>query len=91
MAAVTAQGFTRKMSDGSVALVLLNREDTGSLTLTATWTQLDLNFADTQTTAAASCTVRDLINQVDLPKLATNSSFSATVKSHAASFVRIKC
>ena len=83
-AAVTAQGFTRKMSDGSVALVLLNRQDEGSLTLSATWTQLGLG-------SAGSCAVRDLINQRDLPRLAKNSNFTATVGSHTASLVRITC
>ena len=87
--AVSAQGFTRKMSDGSVALVLLNRQDKGSLTLAATWAQLGLTAGDTS--SAAACAVRDLINLRDLPTLARNSSFSATVDSHAASFVRIKC
>ena len=86
-----AQGFARKMSDGSVALVLLNREDRGSLTLAATWAQLGLDSTGTATAAASSCTVRDLINQRDLPKLERNSTFNSTVASHTASFVRITC
>lgn len=91
VAVVAAQGFTRKMSDGSVALVLLNREDRGSLTLTATWTQLGLDSTGTATAAAGSCTVRDLIEQRDLPELERNSTFNSTVASHGASFVRITC
>eukprot|EP01043_Picozoa_sp_COSAG02_P061690 COSAG02_NODE_8340_length_2608_cov_1.737744_2_plen_73_part_00 len=72
------------MSDGSVALVLLNRQDGGSLTLSATWAQLGLGSAD-------SCAVRDLINQRDLPRLANKSNFTTEVGSHAASLVRITC
>ena len=80
------------MSDGSVALILLNRQDKGSLTLTATWAQLGLGPTDSSATASsAACAVRDLINQRDLPSLAKNSNFNATVGSHAASLVRITC
>ena len=79
---VTAHGFSRKMADGSVALLFLNRQDRGSLTLTATWSELGLP-------SSASCKVRDLIAQQDLPSAAGN--FSASVGSHRAQFVRISC
>ena len=79
---VTAHGFSRKMADGSVALLFLNRQDRGSLTLTATWPELGLP-------SSASCKVRDLIAQQDLPTAAGN--FSASVGSHRAQFVRISC
>ena len=80
--AVTSQGFARRMADGSVALVLLNRKDSGSLTLSASWLELGLP-------AGAECSVRDLINKKQLPK--AKGSFSAAVPSHSASFVRVAC
>ena len=81
-AAVAAQGFARKMADGSVALVLLNRKDSGSLTLSASWSELGLQ-------PGAECSVRDLINKKQLPK--AKGSFSSAVPSHSASFVRVAC
>ena len=80
--AVAAQGFARKMADGSVALVLLNRKDSGSLTLSASWSELGLP-------ARSECSMRDLINKKQLPK--AKGSFSSAVPSHSASFVRVAC
>lgn len=79
----TAQGLSRKMADGSVALVLLNRDDHESQVLGATWAELGLPKT------AAACTVRDVLAQANLPPATRN--FSARVASHSASFVRIKC
>ena len=53
---VTAQAFSRRLHDGSVALAMLNRRDRGSLTLTVTWAKLGV-------AASGPCKVRDLIAQ----------------------------
>ena len=79
---VTAQGFARTMADKSIALALLNRQDKGSLTLTATWAELGLP-------AGKACSVRDLLGGTDLPK--ATGAFSTSVGSHSASAVRITC
>lgn len=79
-----AQGFSRRMADGSVAVLLLNREDGRSYhTLSANWTALGLP-------SPSHCAVRDLINKAYLPNV-TSGSFSARVAPHSAAFVRISC
>jgi hypothetical protein len=82
--AVVGQGFSRTLADGSVALVLLNRLDRGSETLSASWAEMGLPAG------AKSCAVRDLLAQAPLPD-ATAGSFSSRLNSHQASFVRITC
>ena len=79
---VTAQAFSRRLHDGSVALVMLNRRDRGSLTLTVTWAELGV-------AASGPCKVRDLIAQKDLPD--ATGSFSASVGPHEAQMVRVSC
>ena len=83
MSSVSGQGFSRKMADGSAATVFLNRQDKGSLTMTATMAQLGLPAA------GGACTVRDLINGKDLPK--ATGSFTAAVGSHSAGLFLITC
>ena len=83
----TAQAFARPLHNGSVAVVMLNRQDRGSLTMTLTLAEIGL-----QTVAAASaapCKVRDLIAQADLPDAIGN--ISASVGSHEAHMVRVSC
>jgi alpha-galactosidase len=79
---ITAQAFSRKMHDGSIALGLLNRQDHGSQTISVSWVDLGLH-------ATASCKVRDVIAQKDLAD--ANGSFSANLGSHDASLVRLSC
>merc|ERR1712087_729064 len=69
---ITAQGFSRKLHDGSVALLLLNRDDDlrNRATLGATWEDLGLP-------SGASCTIRDLMAQQDIEPATGN--FSASV------------
>jgi hypothetical protein len=64
---VVAQGFSRTLADGSVALVLLNRGDNhrSGLPLSASWAQMGLP------TAAGRCTVRDLLAGIRLPDATT--------------------
>jgi len=80
--AVMAQAFSRVLADGSVALAMLNREDRGSVSLEVSWEEIGLP-------AAASCAVRDLLAQTDLPK--SVGSYSGQVNSHEALFVRVTC
>lgn len=79
---ITAQAFSRKMHDDSVAVALLNRQDHGSQTISVEWTDLGLHVS-------TSCTVRDLIAQKDLPD--ATGSFSASLGSHDVSLVRLDC
>jgi len=79
-AVVTAQGFSRMMHDGSVALALLNREDRGRIDLAVKWEDVGLP-------ASTTCNVRDIINQQDLPK--ATGSYSSSVNAHTTNFVRI--
>jgi len=79
---VMAQAFSRVLGDGSVALALLNREDHGSVSLEVSWEEI--GFA-----AGASCAVRDLLAQTDLPK--SVGSYSKEVNSHEVQFVRVTC
>ena len=79
---ITAQAFSRQMHDGSIALVLLNRQDHGSQAIDVSWADLGLH-------ANVSCKVRDLISQQDL--LDANGSFSANLGSHDASLLRLRC
>ena len=78
----TEQGFARTMHDGSVVLVLLNRRDSGSATLAASWVELGLK-------AGAECAVRDLLRKSDLAK--ATAKFSASVGAHSAVAVRLTC
>ena len=83
--APVAQGFSRRMADGSVAVLLLNRGDSRNRrTLSANWTALGFP------SPTSHCMVRDLINKADLPN-ATGGSFSANLAPHSAAFVRISC
>ena len=77
---VAAQGFAREMADGSTAVVLLNRADHGSATLTATWASLGLK-------PGVTCRVRDLLGKRDLPN--ATATLTAVVGSHGAMFVRL--
>lgn len=79
---ITAQAFSRKMHDGSIALGLLNRQDHGSQTINVSWSDLGLQGTEL-------CNVRDVIGQKDLPD--ANGSFSANLGSHDASLVRLSC
>jgi hypothetical protein len=78
----TEQGFARTMHDGSVVLVLLNRRNSGSATLAASWVELGLK-------PGAECAVRDLLGQSDLAK--ATAKFSASVGAHSAAAVRLTC
>merc|ERR1711865_1336533 len=62
-----------KFPDGSVALALLNREDHGSVSLEVGWQGIGLPVG-------ASCAVRDLLAQTDLPK--SVGSYNKEVNSH---------
>ena len=79
----TAQAFSRQMHDGSVALVMLNRQDRGSLALTVSWAELGLG------PPTRRCKVRDLIAQKDLPEAA--GSVTASVGAHGAQMLRVSC
>ena len=85
----TAQGFSRKLHDGSVAVVLLNRQDRGSLTLTTSLAALGLGGG--QHEHATTCRVRDLLARTDLPAVANGGSLSLTVGSHEERMVRVNC
>ena len=80
---VSAQGLARTLHDGSIALVLLNRLDHGSSTLSVSWAELGLQLT-------VACGVRDLLGRKDLPGK-TSGNLSATVAAHSAAFVRISC
>ena len=77
---MVAQGFAREMADGSTAVVLLNRADHGSATLTATWASLGLK-------PGVTCRARDLLGKRDLPN--ATATLTAVVGSHGAMFVRL--
>eukprot|EP00935_MAST-01C_sp_MAST-1C-sp1_P000085 g85.t1 len=80
---IAAQGFSRRMHDGSVAVALLNRGDAHSKTdLTVEW-EKDLGLP-----AGVACEVRDLIGQKDLPK--AHLSYTASLGSHEAALVRVR-
>ena len=77
-----AQAFSRVLGDGSVALAMLNREDHGSVSVEVSWEQIGLP-------AGASCAMRDLLAQTDLPK--SIGSYSKEVNSHEVQFVQVTC
>ena len=60
----------------------MNRRDHGSMTLGVSWQEIGLPVG-------ATCAVRDLIAQKDLPKATGN--FSADVNAHGVEFVRVVC
>eukprot|EP01052_Picozoa_sp_SAG31_P018442 SAG31_NODE_1306_length_8889_cov_17.337315_10_plen_157_part_00 len=75
-------GFARKMADGSVAVIFLNRQQNAPLAMSTSWDELGLPDGKV-------CAVRDLINGKDLPK--ATGRFGTKVASHSASLVRIRC
>jgi hypothetical protein len=78
----TGQAFSRRLHDGSVAVVMLNRQDRRSMTMT-------LELGDLGLPPAHPCKVRDLIARQDLPD--STGNFSAGVGAHEAKLVRISC
>ena len=83
-AEITTQGFARRMQDGAVAVVLLNR-GTADATMAVTWSELGLP-------AGSKCAVRDVIAKVDLkPAVGGGGTTPTTVSSHHAQMLRIKC
>merc|ERR1711933_400164 len=74
---VTAQGFSRLLHDGSVALLLLNRDDTHHASVT-----LGVNWADLGLPSGRTCSVRDLMARQDLAPV--TGSFFTAVRPHTA-------
>ena len=76
---ITAQAFARPLSNGKLAVVMLNRQRSGVATLAVTWEQLGLP-------REAAMSVYDVVARRHAANHAAGT-FSAAVPSHDVSFV----
>lgn len=79
-AQTTAQGISRRMHDGSVAIVVLNRGDGHSgVSIQFTWEEVGMP-------KGVTCDVRDILGRQDRPR---SQGYAAALGAHGAAFIRI--
>jgi hypothetical protein len=78
--AASSEVWAKNMSDGSMAVILLNLDGNNATSIQAKWTDLGL-------AATASMVVRDLWQKQDLG--AHTGSFSATVDPHGVAMIKL--
>ena len=80
---ITAQGFSRKLHDGSVAVVLLNRSPETINTLSVKYSEIGLP-------PTAECKIRDIIAKKDAGT-EVGATTPTTIPSHGVQMLRISC